>query len=147
MRVGELCVRDTVIVKKDESVGEAAKLMQRHHVGTLVVVDELREKNIPSGIITDRDIALNVVAGDRSHDTPVGDIISKEFHSVNENASLYDTLGVMKDKGIRRVPVVDEAGYLVGILSVDDIYEFLTEEMEAIEALFARENLKEHQKR
>lgn len=147
MRVGELCIRDTVIVSKNESVAEAAGLMERHHVGTLVVVDALKEKNIPIGIITDRDIALRVVAADKRHDTSVCDIISGELSTVKEDASLYETLGLMKEKGIRRVPVVDEAGYLAGILSLDDIYEFLIEEMETIESLVVRENRHERKGR
>jgi CBS domain-containing protein len=143
MKVGVICVRETVMVKKSETLREAAKLMKGLHVGALVVVEALEEKNRPLGIITDRDIVLKAVAEDESCDITVGEIIAAELVTANENDMLFDTLEHMKSKGIRRVPVVDEEGYLAGILSTDDIVEFLTDEMKDISTLFYKEVMNE----
>jgi CBS domain-containing protein len=139
MKVGVICVRDTVMVKKSETLTEAAKLMKELHVGALVVVEAFGEKNRPLGIITDRDIVLKAVAEEKSCDITVGELVSAELVTANENDMLFDTLEHMKSKGIRRVPVIDDEGDLAGILSTDDIVEFLTDEMKDISTLFCKE--------
>lgn len=146
MKVGTLCVRQTVMVNRSASLEEAAKLMRDYHVGTLIVVETLGERNRPLGIITDRDIAIHGVAGGISMQSPVGKLMAIGLVSAGEEELLYDVLERMKTKGIRRIPVVDEEGYLAGILSMDDIIEFLTDEMKEITALFYRET-KEERKR
>lgn len=143
MKVGVICVRDTVMVKKSETLSEAAKLMKELHVGALVVVDAFEEKNRPEGIITDRDIVLKAVAEAKSCDITVGEIMGTELVTAREEDMLFDTLERMKSKGIRRVPVIDNDGYLAGILSTDDIIEFLTDEMKDISSLFYQEAQKE----
>ena len=62
MKIGELCTRNTFIIQKDDNVIEAAKLMRVFNVGDLIVVTANREGNTPIGIVTDRDIVVNVVA-------------------------------------------------------------------------------------
>jgi CBS domain-containing protein len=146
MKVGTLCVRQTVMVNRSASLEEAAKLMRDCHVGTLIVVETLGERNRPLGIITDRDIAIHGVAGGISMQSPVGKLMAIGLVSAGEEELLYDVLERMKTKGIRRIPVVDDEGYLAGILSMDDIIEFLTDEMKEITALFYRET-KEERKR
>jgi CBS domain-containing protein len=146
MKVGTLCVRQTVMVKKDDSLEEAAKLMRDYHVGTLIVVDAFEERNRPLGILTDRDIAVRAAAEGISMQTPVSQLTGSELVTAAEEELLYDVLDKMKSRGIRRIPVVDSEEYLVGILSMDDIIEFLTDEMKEITALFYRET-KEERKR
>jgi CBS domain-containing protein len=113
--------------------------MKELHVGALVVVEAFEAKNRPLGIITDRDIVLKAVAEEKSCDITVGQLIESELVTANENDMLFDTLEHMKSKGIRRVPVIDDDGYLAGILSTDDIIEFLTDEMKDISTLFYKE--------
>lgn len=146
MKVGSLCVRETVLVEKGDSLLAAAKLMHNYHVGALVVVETLGQKNRPVGIITDRDIVMDGVAQERSMETPVGEILSPELVTAPEDALLYDVLEMMKAKGIRRIPVVDAEGYLSGILTMDDVIEFLTDEMKTISALYYREVDRERKK-
>lgn len=146
MKVGSLCVRETVLVEKSDSLLAAAKLMHNYHVGALVVVETLGQKNRPVGIITDRDIVMDGVAQERSMETTVGEILSPELVTAPEDALLYDVLEMMKAKGIRRIPVVDAEGYLSGILTMDDVIEFLTDEMKTISTLYYREVDRERKK-
>ncbi|MEJ2501060.1 MAG: CBS domain-containing protein, partial [Campylobacterales bacterium] len=82
-------------------------------------------------------------AEERSPETAVGEILASELVTAPEEALLYDVLETMKAKGIRRIPVVDAEGYLAGILTMDDVIEFLTDEMKTISSLYYREVKKE----
>ena len=130
MRIGEICTLETIFCKREESVQGAALLMRQHHVGDLVVVDPLDGERVPVGIVTDRDIVVSVIAlGLDPASLQVGDIMTSELLTVNENDDVYETIERMRFRGIRRVPVVNAAGGLMGIVSADDLLEFLAEEM------------------
>ena len=130
MRIGEICTTDTICCTPDETVQGAAMLMRRHHVGDLVVVDTDRGGNVPLGILTDRDIVLAVVApGLDPASLLAGDIMSADLLTASESDDVYETIEHMRLRGIRRVPVVDAQGQLCGIVSADDLLEFLAEEM------------------
>jgi CBS domain-containing protein len=130
MRIGEICTVQTIYCKRDETVQGAALLMRRHHVGDLVVVDQPNGERIPVGIITDRDIVVSVIAlGLDPASLLVGDIMSDDLLTTAEEDDVYETIERMRIRGIRRVPVVNSAGGLTGIVSADDLLEFLAEEM------------------
>lgn len=140
MAIGEICNREVVIVTRETPVPEAARLMRRYHVGDLVVVEELSGRRRPVGIVTDRDIVIEVVAMDvPAEGLTVGDIMSAEVATVRESEGVYETLRYMRDKGIRRLPVVDRDGWLQGIVTLDDLLILLAEEMGAMAKLVARE--------
>lgn len=148
MNIGELCNRETVIVRNDENIVEAAKLMRSYHVGDLIVVTKSADGNIPVGIVTDRDIVMEVVADSADPKTvKVAEIMSKELLTGSEEEGIYEIIGRMRMHGIRRLPVVDKEGLLVGILSVDDILEFLGEEVDALIGLFYKEERSETRRR
>jgi CBS domain-containing protein len=131
MHIGEIATVETVFCKRDESVQGAALLMRKHHVGDLVVVDKVNgNERVPVGIVTDRDIVVSVIAlGLDPSSLLVGDIMSDDLLTTSELDDVYATIERMRFRGIRRVPVVNEAGGLTGIVSVDDLLEFLAEEM------------------
>jgi CBS domain-containing protein len=130
MTVGEFCNREVVIAGRDTTIVEAAKLMRRHHVGDLVVVDRREEMNIPVGIITDRDIVVEIVAGEIGLDSALtGDVMSFELTTAREGDGILETMQKMRSLGIRRMPVVNDRGGLEGILAVDDVLELLAEEL------------------
>lgn len=140
MAIGEICNREVVIVTRETPVPEAARLMRRYHVGDLVVVEELSGRRRPVGIVTDRDIVIEVVAMDvPAEGLTVGDIMSAEVAQVRESEGVYETLRYMRDKGVRRLPVVDRDGWLQGIVTLDDLLILLAEEMGAMAKLVARE--------
>ena len=144
MAVGEICNREVVVTGRSETVVEAAQLMRRHHVGDLVVVEERGGAKIPVGIVTDRDVVVEVVAaGVNPEALKVGDIMGPEVATVRESEGLFEALRYMRDKGVRRMPVVDGAGVLVGILTVDDVMGLLAEEMTELAKLVSHERQRE----
>jgi CBS domain-containing protein len=148
MRVGEFCNRDVVIVDKDAQVLEAAQLMRTHHVGNLVVIEERGGKRIPVGIITDRDIVIEVVAKNITLDAvSIGDVMSFELTTVSEDDDIFDTVKLMRTKGVRRVPVVDKQGALAGILAVDDLLGLLEEFVGDVTGVIVREQAREQKVR
>jgi len=144
MAVGEICNREVVITAKAVSVVDAAKLMRSHHVGDLVVVEEKGGRKHPVGIVTDRDIVVEVVAAGVDPDAlKVGDIMGPEVATVRESEGLFEALRYMRDKGVRRMPVVDRDGGLVGILTLDDLLSLLAEEMTELAKLVSHERQRE----
>ena len=99
------------------TVGEAAQIMKAEDVGSLPIVEG--DKLV--GVITDRDLAIRIVAESRGTDTTVGDIASKNVVTVDPEQSLEDAARLMAEHQIRRLPVVEEDGRLVGILAQADI--------------------------
>jgi predicted transcriptional regulator len=144
MAVGEICNREVVITQKSVSVVDAAQLMRTHHVGDLVVVEEKDGRKHPAGIVTDRDIVVEVVAAGVNPDAlKVGDIMGPEVATVRESEGLFEALRYMRDKGVRRMPVVDREGGLVGILTLDDVLSLLAEEMTELAKLVSHERQRE----
>lgn len=144
MAVGEICNHEVVIAEKALSVVDAAQLMRKHHVGDLVVVEEKAGRKHPVGIVTDRDIVVEVVAAGVDPDAlKVGDIMGPEVATVHEGEGLFEALRHMRDKGVRRMPVVDHQGGLVGILTLDDLLGLLAEEMTELAKLVSHERQRE----
>lgn len=144
MAVGEICNREVVVTEKGASVVEAARLMRAHHVGDLVVVEEKGGARLPVGIVTDRDIVVEVVSAGVNPDAlKVGDIMGAEVATVREGEGLFEALRYMRDKGVRRMPVVDGTGVLVGILTMDDVLALLAEEMTELAKLVSHERQRE----
>lgn len=116
-----------IIINGDESVKIAAELMRSHHVGDVVLVEENEGQSIPIGIVTDRELVIEVMALGLDPDALiVQDIVTRSVLFVHEEESLFDCLELMKDKGVRRLPVVDADESLVSIISLDDITALLT---------------------
>jgi CBS domain-containing protein len=130
MNISDICTPDAISCTRDETVQGAALLMRKHHVGDLVVVDRVDSTAIPVGIVTDRDIVVSVIAlALDPASLLVGDIMSDDLLTCHEDDDVYQTIEHMRLRGIRRVPVVNHAGALTGIVSVDDLLEFLADEM------------------
>jgi len=144
MAIGEVCNREVVIVGRNTPVTEAAQLMREHHVGDVVVVEESKDKRRPIGIVTDRDIVLEVVAAEVDADTLMaGDIMTEDMAMVRETEGVFEAMRYMRDKGVRRLPVVDAEGGLAGIVTLDDLLELLAEEMGQLTRLVRRERERE----
>ena len=144
MAIGEICSREVVFARRDTTIKVAARLMRESHIGSLVVVDEPDGKRIPAGILTDRDIVVAVVALGLNPDAiQVGDVMSQELLAVREDAGVAETAELMRMKGVRRLPVTDDAGALVGIIAADDLLMLLAEELSAIAIMVSREHKRE----
>ena len=137
MSVGRICIRDVDLAELDESVQTAAQRMDSRNVGSLVVLDKQCR---PIGILSDRDLATRVVgkALDALH-TSVQEVMSPAPDSVTEETPIEAALAHMRAGPFRRLPVVDEAGKLVGLVTLDDILELLSEEFTDIGRLVRQE--------
>ncbi|MFC5512137.1 CBS domain-containing protein [Massilia jejuensis] len=146
MNISDICTVQTISCSREETVQGAALLMRKHHVGDLVVVDGSDGEAIPAGIVTDRDIVVSVVAlGLDPASLQAGDIMSDDLLTCREDDDVYQTIEHMRVRGIRRVPVVNSNGGLCGIVSADDLLEFLAEEMGDLSRISG--NQQAHEKR
>jgi CBS domain-containing protein len=136
INAGDICTRTVTIAYQSMTVNEAARLMREHHVGSLAVVEELSpDERVVVGVLTDRDIAMGVVAADRDpHGMRVGDLMSKDVLTARAEDSVLDLLAAMRRKGVRRIPVVGPRGTLIGIVALDDVLEVVAQEMQAVAA-------------
>ena len=148
MNAGKLCKRDVITTRRGTTIRDAARLMRKHHVGSLIVTEEKAGVTEPVGILTDRDIVIEVIAADiELNEVTVDDIMSYALLKVCENDSILETAQRMRARGVRRVPVINNKCGLVGILALDDILELLSEELSMLTRLTSREAEQEQKKR
>jgi CBS domain-containing protein len=146
MPIGSLCNRNVVFAARDTTIADAANLMRHQHVGDVVVIDNVDGQHLPVGIVTDRDIVVEVIAmGLDAKVMTLGDILIGNLVTVDELDERDDTLRLMCLKGIRRMPVVNAAGGLVGIVTVDDVIGELAIELTEISKLSLKEQRREMQ--
>ena len=146
MTIGKMCNRVVVTIPRQASAEDAARLMRSNYVGSVVVVDS-PDTRIPIGILTDRDVAVNIVAqGMMPAQTLVGSVMSSPVVTVSEDDGLLSALDKMSSHGVRRAPVVDRNGRLTGLVSVDDLMTLLAREFAKVGALIRYEQVAEIQK-
>jgi len=144
MPIGDVCIRDVVVASRETTIRKAARLMVENHVGNVVVIEEIGGRKIPVGIITDRDIVRNVVAEGLDADAfTLGDLGARELVTTGQDQGIYECMQQMRINGIRRMPVVDRKGGLVGIISLDDLIQLLADEMSELAKLIVREQARE----
>ncbi len=144
MAIREICNRNVVIVHRNDTVFDAAKLMRQHHVGDVIVVDERNGMRVPVGIVTDRDLVVEIMANEADRmSLRVGELMSGELATVKESTGVFEAIQYMRGKGVRRLPVVNDHGSLVGILTLDDVLELLSEELTDLSKLVRHEQQKE----
>lgn len=147
MNVGEMCNREVVVVEKNGAIIEAAKLMRQYHVGDLVVVEQRQGVTYPVGIITDRDLVIELVAAEVPFDSvTVGDVMSAELLTASEEDAITETIKRMRSAGVRRVPVVNRHGGLEGVITLDDMIELLAEVLEDLVGLVGGQSRRERRK-
>ena len=133
LNAGDICTRNVTFAYRNMTVDEAARMMREQHVGSVVVVDETSEGRIVVGMLTDRDIVTAIVAKVVDPGiVSVGEAMSVDVVTAREGDSIVDLLGCMRRKGVRRVPVVDARGALVGLVAVDDLLELVAQELDLV---------------
>lgn len=137
MLIGQICNPYVVTVEVGATVFDAARLMREHHVGALVVVEDEGQGPVPKGIITDRDIVVGLVAKDVSdlNGLQVEEVVTRPLLTVDVTDAVSDAAERMREHGIRRLPVVDPEGKLVGIVTLDDLLSILTETLDDLVAV------------
>ena len=144
MSVGEICNREVIVIQRDATIVEAAKLMRQFHVGAVIVVEKRDGRQIPVGVVTDRDLVVEVVATELDAAViTVGDIMAAEVFTIKESTASHEAIEFMRRKTIRRLPDVDESGELTGILTLDDALQLLSEELLDLAKLVRYEQKKE----
>lgn len=124
MNTGSICTREVTVCAPQATILEAAQLMREQHVGDLVVVEVVDGRRVPVGMLTDRDIVLAIVAKQANPEKIfVNEVMSAPPTLVNERDDLWLAASRMRLNGVRRLPVVDDAGGLSGIVSLDDLLE------------------------
>ena len=139
MTIGTICNREVITVQRDATVLHAAVLMRQYHVGDVVVIENRKNKTVPIGIVTDRDIVVELVATELDCKViTVGDIIITKLIVVKDSAGVFEAIQLMANKGVRRLPVVDDDGGLVGIITLDDLLLLLSKELATLTKLAAK---------
>jgi predicted transcriptional regulator len=149
LSAGDFCNRQVKIGYSDEPVSELARRMRDHHVGTIIIVEDRPEGRVPIGIITDRDIVVGLVAvvPERIQGVLVQDLLVSGLVVAREEESLYDVMSRMRAEGVRRVPIIDHAGVLQGIIAFDDLLEYVADEMGKLASLVERGQTQEREQR
>jgi CBS domain-containing protein len=146
--IGEICSREVVFMTRNESVADAARLMRKHHIGSVVVADRKDGRLLPVGMITDRDVAVGVVAlGLDAEKTPVEGVMRADVALVRESEGVGRTVQLMRAQGVRRLPVVDNSGALVGLIAADDLLELFGEELSCLAGAVERSARRERDER
>lgn len=149
MKVGEICTREVKTVEPNTTLVNAVRRMRDEHIGALVVVTEANGSRVPVGVLTDRDIVVGVVATSLEDFTrlDVRDVATTELVTATEDEDLHTVLRRMRSFAVRRVPVVDDAGNLIGIIALDDILDALAEQMAEIARLVSDQRVLERERR
>ncbi|MGH7283371.1 MAG: CBS domain-containing protein [Polyangiaceae bacterium] len=122
-------VRSVVVASEGEPIANVARKMRDARVGSVVVTRSDR----PIGIVTDRDLALRVVAEERSATTTrVADVVTYGPFVLQESDEIETAVRGMREHGVRRLPVVDADGKLVGMVSADDLVMLFGRELAAL---------------
>ncbi|CAG0961883.1 Hypoxic response protein 1 [Methylophilaceae bacterium] len=148
MPINEICNPRVVTVERNSTITQASKLMREHHVGAVVVIEKQGGKDTPVGIVTDRDVVIELVATELDPNViTVGDIMVPSLTVVSKESGVFEAIQTMAGKGVRRLPIVDKAGKLAGIITLDDILLLLARELGALTKLVEREQKSEAKKR
>lgn len=132
MPIKDLARGEVVTTSADAPVAELASIMKDEDVGSVVIT----EGDEPAGIVTDRDLTMRVLAdGIDPSESTAGDVMSETLHTVEEGAGFYEVAERMSEHAIRRLPVCDADGALVGIITADDMTELLADELQQLAAV------------
>lgn len=136
MSLSEFTRKPVITISPEATIHKAALLMKEKNLGCIVVVD----KNFPIGILTDRDITIKAVADSKDlRTTAVQEIMTKNPVVLRQDLGVFEALEQVKDKGMRRFPIVDSGGRLTGIVTVDDLICMLGKELYDISLIIEKE--------
>jgi CBS domain-containing protein len=131
MTVAEVMTSFPVSLSPEASIHKAAQIMRDDDVGVIPIVDGL---GVLVGMVTDRDIVIKAVAAGHGPDTPIDDCMTRSPHTVAKDTTVEQTMLLMAQQQIRRVPVV-EFGRLIGIVSLADLTNSQVPDLETGETL------------
>lgn len=130
-RCREIMTRNVKTAHRTNTLQEVSALMRDGDMGAMPVVEDGKLV----GIVTDRDIVVRAIAEGKDASTAIGDVMTAEVFSVSENDFAFEAIRLMGDKQVRRVPIVNDAGELVGIIAMADVALETEDEREIAETL------------
>lgn len=137
MKISEICSHDVRMIRAEQPLAEAARRMQQYHVGALVVVDD---RAWPVGIVTDRDIVCGQFEKRADlHCLIVGDVMTRDPVTVPADGDIGQAIGTLRTWGVRRAPVINKVGELVGVVTIDDVLPVLANKLTTLGALLWQE--------
>jgi predicted transcriptional regulator len=148
MTISDICNRNVATIQGDASLATATQLMRQAHIGDLIVTEQRGARIVPIGVLTDRDIVIEVLAENVDPKVlRVADVMSTDLATVRDDNGLEFALNVMRGHGVRRLPVLDRDGALTGIVSLDDIIQYLARLATAIGSTLEVEQFQETKRR
>ncbi len=137
MTIYTVCKTNVVSVSPHTSITFVADLMKEKNIGCVIITEDHK----PVGIVTDRDIALRgTLKSEENVTTPVSTIMTPDVQIIRKDTGIFDAVQVMKSSKVRRLPVVDMGGRLVGLITVDDIIRLLARELGEIARVIGNES-------
>lgn len=145
MDIASICRREIITIDQSATLQDAASLMRAQHVGALVVTAADGERPRVVGMVTDRDLAIEVLARNLAGaDVRIGQLASRKLAAVPGSAGLAEAVSVMHSAGVRRLLVTEDDGQLAGIVASDDLLDAIAGELSglagALRAGIARES-------
>ena len=131
MKIGQICTPHPATIEPKASLRLAALAMRNAHVGALVVVEGEGESARPVGILTDRDIVVAVIAvpGARPEGIRVCDAMSTPLAFAHEDEGVFEAVATMRERSVRRLPVLSRDGRLIGIVTMEDLLRVIATEL------------------
>jgi CBS domain-containing protein len=141
MNVGDIRAPNVLVTYPDRPLVEAARTMRESRVGALVVLDAQDPQRRPRGILTDRDIVRGqLVKAADLYCLTVGDVMTRDPVVLPLRMSLADGINALTSRAVRRAPVVDANGSLVGIVTIDNLLPALARQLQELATLMGTQN-------
>jgi CBS domain-containing protein len=148
MLLKDICSPDVAYCSSDTDVLTAARMMRQRHVGDLVIVNDADGDQTPLGIVTDRDIVVEVLGKELDpRSVKVRDIMRTPAVIAGDSEDATQAIARMKSHGVRRIPVLGEHRKLVGIITLDDLIRGLAAQASALADVIEREQGNEQRRR
>ena len=148
MVLKDICILEVATCARTTTILEAARLMRQHHTGTLLVIDDPQGERTPAGIVTDRDIVVQALANELdAAKENVSRIMSAKLVIGSAAESVAVGLERMQRHGVRRLPVVEHGGGLLGIVTLDDLLTLHAKQATALADIVSKEQVHEKRER
>lgn len=148
MRLKDVCTVNVVCCSAQTSILQAASLMRHRHVGDVVVVDDPKDRGIPLGVVTDRDLVVEVLGnGLDPATTTVGSLMRKPVIIAHESEDTTPVIERMRAHGVRRIPVVAREGEVIGIITLDDLLRLFVADASVLSGIMTKGQINEQHSR
>jgi predicted transcriptional regulator len=147
MFISNVCTNHVQTCTPDASILQVAQQMRRANVGDVVIVEDRNGEPVPIGVVTDRDLVIHIMAKNLNpNDISVTSLPLRKLITAYEGEQLEVATQRMRWSGVRRIPLVDSGGALIGIICLDDIVKSLASTLEQVLCIGRNQVLEEHLK-